>query len=99
MTDPIFFDDNIALENFEFTELEWNGMNHLLSATPLETNDPRASVFQKIDLNDVKDNELFRVDDSSRLSLYIPNISPPKGSNSLEVIDLTTKQKKQKALD
>ncbi len=50
----------VNIDNLQLHE-EWNNLDHLLSATPFENADPRASVFQKIDLNQIHDSELFQV--------------------------------------
>ena len=79
MSSDIVFDDP-TLDDLDFKEFKWDGMEHLLNAVPTENLDPRASVFQRIDLNSLKENDLFAVDDKTRFSFYIP-ASPPK-SNS-----------------
>ena len=64
----------------ELENNEWTGLDNILSSIqPIENNDPRASIFHKIDLMNLKDDELFSLE-HERFSFYIPNVSPPKGT-------------------
>lgn len=58
----------------------WNGLNNLMNKKPLDEgfNDPRLTL-STFDLDQIHDSDLFGVDGNSRFSLYIKNLSPPKG--------------------
>lgn len=73
-------DDTVETEN-------WNGLSNLMNKKPLDAgfNDPRLTL-STFDLDQIHDSDLFGVDGNSRFSLYIKNLSPPKGSNTFQVL-------------
>jgi hypothetical protein len=83
--DNLPFDtEKSVYDDFQFSmnDIKWDNLDNLLASTPMEPNpaDSRISVFDRFDLNNIQDHQLFNINGTDdRFSFYMPKMSPPKG--------------------